>query len=216
MIKLAICNKHCNRWSIAIDQVCDHHLKFLVAKFFENVTINTKFHNLANFQAMAKCCTNLEMAYQAEFRYGKKGFNNSIGECCKTWLANIANSSWIRPKYLLGTLKAVLIGCVTNQGRYPNFLSKKTTAKCCKVWPKNCCKVWPKKSSAEKCSAEKYCKKQMRSNMNSQSSMHRPRNCCKIRPRKMFSNFGQENVAKSAKNVAKSAGTQLWSIFYLL
>ena len=193
MIKLAICNKHCNRWSIAIDQVCDRRLKFLVAKFFENVTINTKFHNLANFQAMAKCCTNLEMAYQAEFRYGKKGFNNSIGECCKTWLANIANSSWIRPKYLLGTLKAVLIGCVTNQGRYPNFLSKKTTAKCCKVWPK-----------------------QMRSNMNSQSSMHRPRNCCKIRPRKMFSNFGQENVAKSAKNVAKSAGTQLWSIFYLL
>ena len=73
---------------------------------------------------MAKCCTNLEMAYQAEFRYGKKGFNNSIGECCKTWLANIANSSWIRPKYLLGTLKVVLIGCVKNQGRYPNSWSK--------------------------------------------------------------------------------------------
>ena len=151
MIKLAICKKY-----------CDRRLKFVVAKFFENVTINTKFHNSANFQATAEFCTNLEMAHQAEF--------NGIDNCCLKWVIglNFYKIDWemlqiyqelllIRPKYLLGTLKVVLIGCVKNQGRYPNFWSKnysknfakfgqaKFGQKCCKVRPKNCCKVRPGK-----------------------------------------------------------------------
>ena len=58
-------------------------------------------------------------------------------------------------------------------------------------------------SLAEKSSAEKYCKKQMRSNMNSQSSMHRLGNCCKIRQRKVRPRKVAKNRQKRLENISK-------------